>query len=351
MTAPAPAPAKAPSAKRAKKVVESEGIAHISATFNNLLITITDMRGNTLAWGSAGKAGLQGLQEVDPVRRHRRRRKLRPRGDEPGSPPGPRAGAGPGQRPRVGHSGAGLGRAPGGLDPRRHADSPQRVPSAQEAAGLSHVAIHRTQLPPLPPRGHQAVPQGHQVPHREVPGRAAGLSARASTARAAARRAQGVGVRQADAGKAEGQADVRPHRAPVPQHLRRRHAASPASRAPTCWWRSRPGWTTSSTGWASPSSRKAARQLIRHGHIQVNGEPGGHSVVPGRARVRKCGSRRPAGSSCPSSCAQESARAAQPVSWISVDSDKAAGRVTERPTRDAIPINAQEQLIVELYSK
>src|SRR6478672_2679617 len=49
--------------------------------------------------------------------------------------------------------------------------------------------------------------------------------------------------------------------------------------------------------------------------------------------------------------AQESASRGQPVSWISVDNDKAAGRVTERPTRDAIPINAQEQLIVELYSK
>ncbi|HEU4587587.1 MAG TPA: 30S ribosomal protein S11, partial [Gemmatimonadales bacterium] len=44
MTTPAtPTPAKAPAAKRGKKVVESEGIAHISATFNNLLITITDM--------------------------------------------------------------------------------------------------------------------------------------------------------------------------------------------------------------------------------------------------------------------------------------------------------------------
>jgi small subunit ribosomal protein S4 len=49
--------------------------------------------------------------------------------------------------------------------------------------------------------------------------------------------------------------------------------------------------------------------------------------------------------------AQESASRGQPVSWISVDAEKAAGRVTERPTRDAIPINAQEQLIVELYSK
>ncbi|HXS25747.1 MAG TPA: 30S ribosomal protein S11, partial [Gemmatimonadales bacterium] len=49
--AAATAPARAP-AKRGKRVVESEGIAHISATFNNLLITITDLKGNALAWGS-----------------------------------------------------------------------------------------------------------------------------------------------------------------------------------------------------------------------------------------------------------------------------------------------------------
>ena len=49
--------------------------------------------------------------------------------------------------------------------------------------------------------------------------------------------------------------------------------------------------------------------------------------------------------------AQEAASRGQPVSWLSVDTDKAAGRMTERPTREAIPINAQEQLIVELYSK
>src|SRR5438270_928726 len=42
----------AASAKRAKKVVEAEGIAHITATFNNTLITITDMQGNAITWGS-----------------------------------------------------------------------------------------------------------------------------------------------------------------------------------------------------------------------------------------------------------------------------------------------------------
>ena len=49
--------------------------------------------------------------------------------------------------------------------------------------------------------------------------------------------------------------------------------------------------------------------------------------------------------------AQEAASRGQPVGWLSIDREKAAGRMTERPTREAIPINAQEQLIVELYSK
>jgi small subunit ribosomal protein S11 len=73
MTAPTPttpaapaAPAKAPSGKRSKKIVESEGIAHISATFNNVLITITDMKGNALAWGTAGKAGFKGSKKSTP---------------------------------------------------------------------------------------------------------------------------------------------------------------------------------------------------------------------------------------------------------------------------------------------
>jgi small subunit ribosomal protein S11 len=64
--APAAAPAKVPAAKKGKKVVESEGVAHICATFNNLLITITDMKGNTLAWGSAGKAGFKGSKKSTP---------------------------------------------------------------------------------------------------------------------------------------------------------------------------------------------------------------------------------------------------------------------------------------------
>jgi small subunit ribosomal protein S11 len=60
------APTKPTGAKRSKKLAESEGVAHISATFNNLLITITDSKGNTVAWGSAGKAGFKGSKKSTP---------------------------------------------------------------------------------------------------------------------------------------------------------------------------------------------------------------------------------------------------------------------------------------------
>jgi len=55
--------AQASSSKRSKKVVESEGIVHITATFNNTLIMITDLHGNAVAWGSAGKSGFKGSKK------------------------------------------------------------------------------------------------------------------------------------------------------------------------------------------------------------------------------------------------------------------------------------------------
>ena len=52
--------------KRSKRVIEAEGLAHIKATFNNTLITITDKAGNTVVWGSAGKAGFKGSKKSTP---------------------------------------------------------------------------------------------------------------------------------------------------------------------------------------------------------------------------------------------------------------------------------------------
>ena len=70
IAAPAPAEGeKAPrkaAGKKSKKVVESEGIAHVMATFNNTLITISDLHGNAVAWGSAGKSGFKGSKKSTP---------------------------------------------------------------------------------------------------------------------------------------------------------------------------------------------------------------------------------------------------------------------------------------------
>jgi small subunit ribosomal protein S11 len=53
-------------AKKSKRVIEAEGIAHVNATFNNTMVTITDSRGNTVSWGSAGKAGFKGSKKSTP---------------------------------------------------------------------------------------------------------------------------------------------------------------------------------------------------------------------------------------------------------------------------------------------
>ena len=53
-------------AKKSKRVIEAEGVAHVNATFNNTTVTITDPRGNAIAWGSSGKAGFKGSKKSTP---------------------------------------------------------------------------------------------------------------------------------------------------------------------------------------------------------------------------------------------------------------------------------------------
>jgi small subunit ribosomal protein S11 len=52
--------------KRTKRVIEAEGMAHIKATFNNTIISITDSHGNVVVWSSAGKAGFKGSKKSTP---------------------------------------------------------------------------------------------------------------------------------------------------------------------------------------------------------------------------------------------------------------------------------------------
>jgi small subunit ribosomal protein S11 len=58
-------------AKTVKKVkkkiqVDSNGVVHIRATFNNVIVTITDTYGNTISWASSGKMGFKGSKKNTP---------------------------------------------------------------------------------------------------------------------------------------------------------------------------------------------------------------------------------------------------------------------------------------------
>lgn len=51
--------------KKVKKNIE-RGIAHIQASFNNTIVTITDMQGNAISWASAGEMGFRGSKKSTP---------------------------------------------------------------------------------------------------------------------------------------------------------------------------------------------------------------------------------------------------------------------------------------------
>ncbi|MCY4040351.1 MAG: 30S ribosomal protein S11 [Gammaproteobacteria bacterium] len=57
--------ARTPARKKTKRIV-SEGLAHVHASFNNTIITITDRQGNVLAWATAGSAGFKGSRKSTP---------------------------------------------------------------------------------------------------------------------------------------------------------------------------------------------------------------------------------------------------------------------------------------------
>lgn len=52
--------------KRGDRKNISNGVAHVNATFNNTMITITDIQGNTISWASAGMLGFKGSRKSTP---------------------------------------------------------------------------------------------------------------------------------------------------------------------------------------------------------------------------------------------------------------------------------------------
>jgi len=98
------------------------------------------------------------------------------------------------------------------------------------------------------------------------------------------------------------------------------------------------------------ASRKEARQLIRHGHVQVNG----HKLDVPSAQVSPGDEVRIAPKSkdiLPVAAALQAKSRPTSVAWLAVDEGSRTGRMVTRPSRAEIPLAVQEQLIVELYSK
>ena len=97
-------------------------------------------------------------------------------------------------------------------------------------------------------------------------------------------------------------------------------------------------------------SRAAARQLVTHGHFAVNGRPTNipsYQVKPGdRIAVRESHRTRE-----PFKVAVVNLRSYQTPEWLSLDAANLAGTVAAAPRRDQMPLDLNEQLVVEYYSR
>jgi small subunit ribosomal protein S4 len=98
------------------------------------------------------------------------------------------------------------------------------------------------------------------------------------------------------------------------------------------------------------TSRAASRQLVVHGHFSVNGRPTNipsYQLKAGdRVEVRESHRERE-----PFKVAKETLRSHQPPEWLSIDAAKLAGAVLDQPRRDQMPLDLNEQLVVEYYSR
>lgn len=61
-----PAAEAAPARRKKTKRLVSEGVVHIHSTFNNTIITVSDLQGNVVAWSSAGAVGFKGARKGTP---------------------------------------------------------------------------------------------------------------------------------------------------------------------------------------------------------------------------------------------------------------------------------------------
>ena len=124
-------PKKKGAKKKEKRIVPS-GVAHIQASFNNTTVTIADLEGNVVCWSSAGSLGFKGSRKGTPFAAQQAALTAANRAREAGMRTLEVNVKGPGIRPRFGHPRASDSRARSASDPRRYADTAQRVSATED---------------------------------------------------------------------------------------------------------------------------------------------------------------------------------------------------------------------------
>ena len=267
--------AKAPTAARVRKKVKknvSEGIAHVHASFNNTIITITDRQGNALSWATSGAAGFKGSRKSTPfaaqvAAESRRPRRAGMRREEPRS-----AHQGPRPGPRIGRARAERARPEDRLDRRRDAGAAQRLPPAQAAPHVTvrrierihqeehHGTLYRTQVQALE-KGRRPLPQEREVLHRQ---RNASATTRPGQHGAEERRASRTTASSCARSRRSAASTACSSASSAPISTRRsRSAASPARTCCRCW--------------KPPGQRRLPHGVRRHAHRSA----------PARARTRR----------------------------------------------------------------
>ena len=220
----------------------------------------------------------------------------------------------------------------GQVDQGRDADSAQRLPSAQEAAGLSHGSLHRTQLQAVPPRRHQAVPEGHASASRRSAPSSVAPYAPGQHGQTTGAPPQGVGVRRSSCARSRRSSASTGCREQQFRNTFERVIREPGHHGHNLLvaLESRLDNMVYRMGFAvEPQGGAPARPAPPRRGERPDGR---HPALPRRARARRSGSRRVARAGRRSRSAHGAvASRGAPVSWLAVDGDKAAGRMLERP--------------------
>ena len=127
--------AQARARKKVKKNV-AEGIAHVHASFNNTIVTITDRQGNVLSWATSGNAGFKGSRKSTPFAAQVAAERAGRAAQECGVKNIEVRIKGPGPGPRVGGARPERDRPQDRQHRRRDADPAQRLPPAEAAPSL-----------------------------------------------------------------------------------------------------------------------------------------------------------------------------------------------------------------------